>query len=145
MTENLPALYWYAFWLVGLLGFLAYQFLAVALKHRRNMKALEVLKQYAEHGQEPPSVIAEQLAGQILNSGDATVKKRGASPAERRDELVKLFIGFLFSACLAWALNLWLVDADAARWAIYASEAARAFFGFGSFGLLLAAVLTRGS
>jgi hypothetical protein len=141
MSDN----YWYAFWLMGLLGFLAYQFLAVTLKHRRNMKALEVLKQYAEKGQEPPPSIAEQLAGQILNSEDAAVKKRGSTAADRRNELVKLFIGFLFSACLAWGLNLWLTDSGGARWAIYASEAARAFFGFGAFGLLLAALLTRNS
>jgi len=144
MNDNLPALYWYAFWFVGLLGFLAYQVVAVALRHRRNMKALEILEQYAEKGQEPPPIV-EQLAGQILNSEDAVVKNRGASPADRRDELVKLFIGFLFSACLAWGLNLWLVDSGGASWAIYASEAARAFFGFGSFGLLLAALLTRHS
>ena len=143
MSDQLPALYWYVFWLVCLLGLLAYGFVAAAMTHRRNMKALEVLQQYAEKGQEPPPVIAERLAGQILNSEDTSATKRGSSPADRRDELLKLFIGFLFMACFAWGLNLWLVDSGSARWAIGASEVARAFFGFGSFGLLLAALLTR--
>jgi hypothetical protein len=144
MSDKLPALYWYVFWLVCVLGCLAYGFVAAAMQHRRNMKALDVLKQYAEQGQEPPPIIAERLAGQILSSeGGAT--KRGASPADRRDELLRSFIGFLFMACLAWGLKLWLVDSGSARWAIGASEAARAFFGFGSFGLLLAALLTRKS
>jgi hypothetical protein len=142
MSNDLPALYLYAFWLVVVLGFLAYRFFAVALQHRRNMKALEVLQQYAQRGQDPPPAIAERLAGQILSSEDVATKK-DASPAGRRDELLKLFMGFVFSACVAWGLHLWLVDSGGARWAIYASRAAMAFFGFGAFGQLLAALLTR--
>src|SRR5262245_19298937 len=146
MSDQLPALYWYVFWLVCVLGVLAYGFVATAMRHRRNMQALDLLKQYADKGQEPPPVIAERLAAQILNSEDTSVAmNRGSSPNDRRDELLKMFIGFLFSACVAWGLSLWLVDSGSARWAIHASEAAWAFFGFGAFGLLLAALLTRKS
>jgi len=141
MGEQLPAVYWYLFWAALAIGLMAFGFFDVAMRHRRNIKALEVLRTYAEKGGEPPPAIAEQLTKQILDSKGAA----NASPQRRRDELLGLFIGFVFMASVAAGLHAWLVDTDGARWAVHASSAARAFFGFGAFGFLLATLVTRKS
>ena len=144
MSDGLPEIYWYLFWMFVLLALGAWGFYATIATHRRNMKALEILKLYAEKGANPPEAIADQLAKQILNAPQSSGAEKWASSGRgRRDALLQTFIGFLFVACVTWGLNSWLVDSEAAKWAIYASEAARAFFGFGAFGLLVAALLTR--
>jgi hypothetical protein len=144
MSDGLPEIYWYGFWMLLLVVSAAWGFYSAITTHRRNMKALEILKLYAEKGAAPPQAIADQLAKQILGSAqNAGADKGNASGLGRRDSLLQTFIGFLFCACLAWGLNSWLVAAEAAKWAIFASAAAWAFFGFGAFGLLVAALLTR--
>jgi hypothetical protein len=40
-------------------------------------------------------------------------------------------------------LHYWLAETGGPTWAIVASRAAMAFFGFGAFGLLLASLITR--
>ncbi|HJR71405.1 MAG TPA: hypothetical protein VKA43_15290 [Gammaproteobacteria bacterium] len=146
MGDQLPEVYWYAFWAAVAIGLMAFGFFQVALKHRRNIKALDVLKTYAEKGGEPPPAIVDELTKQILDSkGVASASANEASPQRRRDELLGLFIGFVFMASLAAGLRAWLVDTNGATWAIHASSAARAFFGFGAFGLLLATLVTRKS
>lgn len=144
MNGDLPEIYWYAAWMVLLAALVAWGFYTAITTHRRNMKALEILKVYAERGTAPPDAIADQLAKQILDSskGSGAEKWSASSARERRGALLQTFIGFLFCACIAWGLNSWLVDSGGARWAAYASQAAWAFFGFGAFGLLVAALLT---
>jgi hypothetical protein len=144
MGDSLPAIYWYAFWAVLALGVMVYGFFEVAMKHRRNMKALDILKAYAEKGGEPPPAIVNELAKQILDPKfDANPLDSKGSPQKRRDELLGAFIGFVFAACVAAGLNAWLIDSDGSKWAVHASSAARSFFGFGAFGFLLATLLTR--
>src|SRR5688572_18335221 len=144
MSDGLPEIYWYAFWAVLFLAFIAWGFYAAITTHRRNMKALEILKLDAEKGADRPAAIADQLAKQILNSPQSAGAQRwDSSGRARRDALLQTFIGFLFCACIAWGLNSWLVASEGAAWAVYASGAAWAFFGFGAFGLLVAALLTR--
>ena len=143
MNDGLPEIYWFVFWMAVFLALVAWGFYTAITTHRRNMKALEVLKTYAEKGAAPPDAIADQLARQILSSPGSSAEKWNSSPRDRRNALLRSFIGFTFMSCVAWGLNSWLLDSEGAKWAIYASEAARAFFGFGAFGLLVAAVLTR--
>jgi hypothetical protein len=143
MKTGLPQIYWYVFWLVVFLVFCAFQVYVATIRHRRNMKALDILRTYAEKGAEPPPVIADHLAKEILDSDQGWSAAKDASPQQRRGALVQLFIGFTFASCLAWALNQWLVSIEGAKWAIFASRAAFSFFGFGAFGLLMVALFTR--
>lgn len=131
-----PAIYWYVFWIVTLAGALGFGFYVATITHRRNMKALEVLKSYAERGVEPPASIAEPLAAQIMDS-------RSSSKQWGRERLVRSFIGFLFSACVIGGIHFWLAETEGPLWAIRASRAGMSFFGFGAFGLLLASLFTR--
>jgi hypothetical protein len=143
MNDRLPEIYWYFFWTALVVGLFAFGIFQAMLAHRRNLRALEVLRIYAEKGIEPPAAIAGQLAGQILDPDRAAGSNSTAQ--DRSALLLKRFLGFLFAACVSWALLLWLVDTGAAKWAIFASMAARAFFGMGAFGLLLSAVIARRS
>jgi hypothetical protein len=145
MGDHLPAIYWYVFWSAVATGLVAYGIFDVAMKHRRNIKALDILKTYAEKGGEPPPAIADQLTRQILGSKGSEASANDRSSQKRRDELLRLFIAFVFMACVASGLHAWLIDSGGARWAVHASFAARAFFGFGAFGLLLATLVTRKS
>jgi hypothetical protein len=144
VSDGLPEIYWYGFWVGLVVVSAAWGFYSTITAHRRNMKALEVLKLYAEKGTAPPEALADRLAKQILSSPQsAEAEKMTASGLGRRGSLLQNFIGFLFCACVSWALAEWLIAEEAARWAIFASRAAFAFFGFGAFGLLAAALLTR--
>jgi hypothetical protein len=134
--SGLPAIYWYAFWIVAVAGALGFGFYVATITHRRNMKALEVLQSYAERGVEPPASIAEPLAAQIMDSRN-TAKQWG------REHLVRSFVGFLFSASVIGGIYFWLAETDGPLWAIGASRAGMAFFGFGAFGLLLASLFSR--
>jgi hypothetical protein len=144
MSNSLPQIYWYVFWLVVLFVFTAFQVYVATIRHRRNMKVLEILKTYAEKGAEPPAAIADQLAKKIADSDhNSPVSEKTTSPQERRSELLGLFIGFAFASCVAWGLKQWLVSVEGAKWATYASQAAFAFFGLGAAGFLILALLTR--
>ena len=138
MTAELPELYWYLFAVAALALAIAFGIYVATITHRRNMKALEILKTYAERGAEPPAPLADLLTKQMLES-----QAGSAAKFTDRAELLRSFIGFLFSACVVGGIHYWLSDAQAPGWAIHASRAAMAFFGFGAFGLLLATVLTR--
>jgi hypothetical protein len=143
MKNDLPQIYWYVFWLVVFLGYCAFKFYVATIRHRRNMKALDILSTYAEKGAEPPAAITDQLAKQILDSDQDITAASDASPQQRRGALVQLFIGFTFASSISWALNQWLMSIESANWAIFASRAAFFFFGLGAAGLLLVALFTR--
>jgi hypothetical protein len=55
-------MFWYLFW-VGVLAFMVvFSIAMMTLISRRNAKALELLKLYAERGIDPPPTLAELLA-----------------------------------------------------------------------------------
>jgi hypothetical protein len=62
MNGEVPQMFWYLFW-VGVLAFMVVFSIAMTmLISRRNAKALELLKLYAERGIDPPPTLAELLA-----------------------------------------------------------------------------------
>jgi hypothetical protein len=138
MSSQVPGMYWYLFWVAVLVWCIVFALFVATMTHRRNMKALEILKTYADKGVEPPASIAEQLTRQMLDSNSGTAAKH-----RDRGELLRSFIGFLFTACAIGGLHYWLLDAGGPSWALHASKAAMAFFGFGAFGLLIAALVVR--
>jgi hypothetical protein len=135
--KDLPEIYWYLFWI----GFviLAFRMAYLGGKHgfETRLKAIEVLRMYAEKGTEPPPAMMDQLAKAAFEHGPGKDRK------DSRGGLLPSFIGFLFMACVAWAVHAWLASISAPVWQTAAATAAVAFFGFGAFGFLLAALFTR--
>lgn len=134
--NDLPEIYWYLFWI----GFviLAFRMAYLGGKHgfETRLKAIEVLKMYAEKGTEPPPAMLDQLAKAAFEQGSS-------KPKDDRGGLLPAFIGFLFMACVSWAVHTWLASITAPMWQIGAARAAIAFFGVGAVGFLLAALVHR--
>lgn len=138
MNGQLPEIYWFVFWIgVVLLSFGA-AYLARRAAHERALKALAILKMYAEKGAEPPKEMMDRLAGEVFDA--EKVKTR---LLHGRAALMQAFIGFLFAACVVGGLYYWLLESDGPGWALHASRAAEVFFAIGAFGLLLAALFSR--
>lgn len=136
MDGKLPEIYWYVFWVGFVFASFGFMMWAGRGEHERRHKALDILRIYAEKGAEPPPAVMDQLVSQA-NADRASGPTQGGRAA-----LMRGFIGFLFSACVASGLHYWFAE-DGPRWAVIASQAAMAFFGFGAFGMLLAALVTR--
>lgn len=135
MSGELPEIYWYLFW-VGVLAFMVvFAFTMMTLVHRRNMKAIELLRSYAEKGIEPPSAISELL------SETAEPDRRWKST--RRGAMLQSFIGMLFTACIAGGVAWWRVDEGGPQIVIYIFGVAAVFWGVSALGLLVAALFTR--
>lgn len=136
MEGNLPEIFWYLFWI----GFVVLAFRMAWLGGKSGfearMKALDILKMYAEKGSEPPPAMMEELTRQAFDPSYP-------SKTDARSGLLMTFCGFLFMACVSWGLREWLDGRVDTSWAVIAANSAFAFFGFGAFGFLLAALLTR--
>lgn len=134
----MPEIYWYLFW-VGVVLIVTVLFVwGGIVAQRLHMEALRVLRSYAEKGMEPPPALVDQLAKQVFG-------QRGGSRVERhsRAALLRGFLGATFTACVAWGVNMWIVEQGMTGWPDYASWGVFDFFAFSAFGLLLAAVTTR--
>jgi hypothetical protein len=139
MEGKLPEIYWYIFWIFLVIIMFGSAYMAGRGGHQARMKALDILKMYAEKGGEPPPAMMEQLTRQALEPGQPNAPKKEGS----RAALIQGFIGFLFAACFAWGVGWWVKDSGGPQWGFIASQAATAFFGFGSFGFIVAALFTR--
>jgi hypothetical protein len=139
MEGKLPEIYWYVFWIGLVLISFVGMYMGSKSGHERAMKALDILKMYAEKGIEPPPAMMEQVTRQVLDAGKPGQQPQGNS----RAALVQGFVGFLFMACVAGGLVMWLPETAEPSWLLAVARAAMAFFGFGSFGFLVLALLTR--
>lgn len=132
MHGELPEIYWYLFWI----GFviLAFRMAYLGGKHgfEAKMKAIEILKMYAEKGTEPPAAMMDQLAQQAFNDP-------GGSKQESSAGSLMMFLSLLFMACIAWGVRAWSQGHHVEDWVPIASTAALAFFSIGAAGFLLAA------
>jgi hypothetical protein len=94
MSGEVPPMLWFLFWVGLSVGVLSFGFFMAIIIHRGNMKALEVLRSYAEKGIEPPPAIVEMLTRQIGGGGES---------AEAGREIGKKagnFTGLVASACV---------------------------------------------
>ena len=136
MSGDLPEIFWYLFWI----GFviLAFRMAYLGGKHGfdAKMKALDILRMYAEKGTEPPPAMMEELTKQAFAHN--TPPKQGSTSS-----LLMTFCSFLFMACVAWGVRAWLQGHASSDWAPIAATAALAFFGLGALGFLLAALIKR--
>jgi hypothetical protein len=134
--DKLPQIYWYLFWIGFVILAFRMAYLGGKSGYDVKMKALEILRMYAEKGTEPPPGLVEQLT-------DRAFQKAPAAKPDAPGSLFGGFLGFLFTACLCWGLRAWFSSSDLPAWAGIAATAGMAFFGFGAAGFLLAALITR--
>ena len=132
MTDQVPEIYWYLFWVGLAIVVEAFGFFMATIIHRRNMRVLDLLKSYADKGIEPPAAVAELLSQQVMDPTRAS--PRGAR--------LERFTGFLFTGCVIGGVAWWLVNSAGPAWAVYPAVSAAVFFSVGALGFLLTAVIS---
>jgi len=136
MEHKLPEIFWYLFWIGFVILAFRMAYLGGKSGYDTKMKALDILKMYAEKGAEPPAAMMEELTRQAFeNNAPAKPGTQGG--------LLMTFTSFLFMACIAWGARAWLENHAVSSWAPIAATAALAFFGLSAVGFLIAAVLKR--
>lgn len=136
MDSNLPEIFWYLFWIFFVI--LAFRMAYLGGKHGylTRMRALDILKMYAEKGTEPPAAVMEELTRQAFAHSSG---HHGGS----QSALLMSFCSFLFMACVSWGVRAWVQGNAESTWAPIAATAALAFFGISALGFLLAALFQR--
>ena len=136
MDGKLPEIFWYLFWIGFVILAFRMAYLGGKSGYDTRMKALEILRMYAEKGTEPPPAMMEELTKQAFEH--SSPKK-----PDSQGGLLMTFVSFLFMACVSWGVRTWLQGHADSTWATVAATSAWAFFGFGAFGFLLAALFKR--
>lgn len=137
MTASLPDIYWYVFFAVAIvltIGIFAY---LGTLEHRRRMRALDILKMYAEQGEEPPALISERLSEQILDP-----EKSPSLDEKRRGALMRGFSGQVYAGCATAGIAWWILADNGPLWAFIIMSCGTAFFAINALGMLLGALAT---
>lgn len=132
MSGAVPPILWY---LLCFIAFAVFPLVMVTAIHRHRMKALEILRSYAEKGAEPPPAVAELLAKQLT---DSEQKWRSTARGSR----LGTFVGHLFVACLFGCVAWWRVDSGGPQWAVYTAAGSAVFFGVSALGFLVAALVS---
>jgi hypothetical protein len=135
MSGKLPEIYWYLFWIGFVVLAFRMAYLGGRSAHEMHMRALDILKLYAEKGAEPPPAMMDQLAAKVFSKQES---KRGAPGG-----LLSAFVSFLFMACLSWGIHAWLNGRAFPSWTEISAVASMAFFSIGAFGFLCAALVSR--
>jgi hypothetical protein len=136
MEGKLPEIFWYLFWI----GFVILAFRLAYLGGKAGfdvrMRALDILKQYADKDIEPPAAVMDELTRQAFEPPPQG--KPGAMGG-----LMLTFSSFLFLACVTWGIREWLEGRATSSWAPIAATAALAFFAIGAAAFLVAALVRR--
>lgn len=136
MEGKLPEIFWYLFWIGFVLLAFRLAYLGGKAGFDARMRALDILKIYAEKGAEPPPAVMDELTKQAFEP----------APQSRKGEvggLLMTFSSFLFLACVTWGVREWLEGRDVSSWVPIAATAGLLFFGIGALGFLLAALVRR--
>jgi hypothetical protein len=131
MSHEVPPLYWFMFWVALSVGVLSFGFFMAIIIYRGNMRALDVLKTYAEKGAEPPSAVLEMLNKHLGESG-------ADQPGRRMGTQAGNFTGMLAAACAGGGVAWWRVNAGGPQWVIYLFAASALFFAVRAFAYLFA-------
>jgi hypothetical protein len=121
---------WY---LLAFLALAVFPLSMVWVIHRHKMKALEILRLYAEKGGEPPAAVAELILKQVTPPQE----KWKATP---RGALLNTFGVHVWIACFWGCIAWWRIEAGPPRWAVYVAVGATVFFAVLAMGQLLAAL-----
>src|SRR5215470_16623051 len=112
MSGPVPPVLWFLFWVGLSVGVLSFGFFMAIIIHRGNMKALEVLRTYAEKGIEPPPAVVEMLTRQM---GDTDAPQAGREFGKKAGN----FTGLLVAACVAGGIAWWRMDEGGPQWVVY--------------------------
>lgn len=102
--------------------------------HRTQLRALDLLRTYADKGEDPPAAVLE--AAFRGSTG-------GAKPAPQRSgraEQMERFVWAVACAAAAAAVAWWRSAAGGPQWVVYAAGVAAAVLGAGALARLAAAV-----
>jgi hypothetical protein len=122
-------IFWTGFWILGLAAAL----FGGAMGHRSKMKALEILRLYAERGIEPPAVLSDHLVQAHPQ------QHRWKHPSGRAHHLGSFVFSFFMGGAAAGLAWWWQEAAKEPRWVFYASVIAAAAFAMGGLAHLIAA------
>jgi hypothetical protein len=145
MNGEVSPMLWYVlivgFILAGTLGGV----FAGVLSHRQKMKALDILRMYAEKGVEPPAGIVDPLARQLF---EAPAKAAAATEAQAAAATAGVhlgqFVGGMFAAALCGGVAWWVSKANGPEWLFYAAAVVAVAAGAGAVARLVAAIVTYG-
>jgi len=110
--SQVPPMLWFLFWVGLSVGVLSFGFFMAIIIHRGNMKALEVLRTYAEKGVEPPPAVVAMLTKQMSETEGARAGREIGAKAGN-------FTGLLVAACVAGGIAWWRTNEGGPQWAIY--------------------------
>src|SRR5215831_10341588 len=85
MSGQVPPIFWFLFWVGLSVGVISFGFFMAIIIHRGNMKALEVLRAYAEKGIEPPPAVPKCSPGRwvrprLRKPDGKSARRPGTSP-----------------------------------------------------------------
>lgn len=135
MSGAVPPMFWFLFWVGLSAGVLSFGFFMAIIIHRGNMKALEVLRTYAEKGIEPPPAVVEMLTRQM---GETEAAKAGRDIGRKAGN----FTGLLVAACVAGGIAWWRVNEGGPQWVVYLFTITALFWGVLAIRFLLASLTT---
>ena len=135
MNGGVPPVFWFLFWVGLAVGILSFGFFMAIIIHRGNMKALEVLKAYAEKGVEPPPAILEMLNRRM---GDSDAAQTGREIGKRAGN----FTALLVSACVAGGIAWWRMNEGGPQWVVYSFGLIAVFWGVRALTYLLTSLST---
>jgi hypothetical protein len=135
MNSQVPPFLWFLFWVGLSVGVLSFGFFMAIIIHRANMKALEILKSYAEKGIEPPPAIVEMLTKQIAGS---EAQKAGRDIGKKAGS----FTGQVVAACIAGGIAWWRVNNGGPQWVVYLFAIMALFWGVLAVNYLIRALTT---
>jgi hypothetical protein len=136
------AMLWYLL-LAGLaVGMFGAIFTDAALRHRRYMKALEVLRSYADKGIEPPAAVTALLLQPAAESAETAAEKKVVAQATAQSTAqLTQFMTWLFMACVAGGVAWQLVKGGGPKEiAVTAAVTFAVFLGVGALGSFLLAL-----
>jgi hypothetical protein len=143
MNGEVPPMLWYLFWVGFILCALLGGIFGGLVSHRQRMKALEILRMYAERGVEPPPGIVEPLARQIFETQNAAAPKTAAQVAAVTASVhLGQFVGSMFAAALCGGVAWWASDGRGPEWLFYAATVVAIAAAAGGVARLVAAVVT---
>ena len=133
MSSQVPPILWFLFWVGLSVGVLSFGFFMALIIHRANVKALEILRAYAEKGIEPPPAVVEMLTRQI---GETEAARAGREIGKKAGN----FTGLLVAACVAGGIAWWRMNEGGPQWVVYLFAVSAVFWGVRAIWFLLAAL-----
>jgi hypothetical protein len=132
MSGEVSPMLWFLFWVGLSVGMLSFGFFMAIIIHRGHMKALEILRTYAEKGMEPPPAVVEMLNRQMgghesAQAGSEIGRKAGNFTAQ------------LVTAAVAGAIAWWRMNAGGPQWIVYFFAFSAVFFAVRAIVVLFAA------